>query len=120
MSSLEPSGPVYDAAFNPFGPFVVLAATVTVDGEEITVQQQIDRAAWRCIDRDPQLRADYERTLHHHLAAALVERLSPTVTVYEPAPLGESVSDALARADAAMRNEPEPEHCRSLELGSEG
>ncbi len=52
---------------------------------------------------------------------ALVERLAPTVTVYEPpVPPGEAVSAALTGAGAAMRNEPEPEHCRSLELGSEG
>ncbi|MFJ4084955.1 hypothetical protein ACIP2Z_39180 [Streptomyces iakyrus] len=120
MSILEPSGPVYGAAFNPFGPFVILTAAVTVDGEEVTVQQQIDLAAWRHIDRDPQMRATYERTLRGHLAAALVDRLEPTITVHEPAHLGEAVSAALARADAAMRNEPEPEHCRSLELGSEG
>jgi hypothetical protein len=120
MSTLEPSGPVYGAAFNPFGPFVILTATVALDGEEVTAQQQIDLAAWRHIDRDPQLRANYERTLRNHLAAALVDRLQPTITVHEPVHLGEAVSDALARADAAMRNEPEPEHCRSLELGSEG
>jgi hypothetical protein len=106
MSTLEPpSGPVYGATFNPFGPFVILTATVAVDGEEVTVQQQIDHTAWRYIDRDPQLRADYERTLRNHLAAALVDRLEPTITVHEPAHLGEAVSGALARADAAMRNE---------------
>ncbi|MFE6522279.1 hypothetical protein [Streptomyces sp. NPDC057794] len=119
MSTLEPSGPVYGADFNPFGPFVVLTATVALNGEEVTVQQQIDRAAWRHIDRDPQLRADFERTLRHHLAAALVDRLEPTITVHEPVHPDEAVSAALARADAAMRNEPEPEHCRPLELGSE-
>lgn len=121
MSTLEPSGPVYDFPFvNPFGSFVVLTATATVDAEEVTVQQQVDLAAWRHIEREPQLRADYERRLRFELAAALVDRLEPTITVHEPALLGEAVSDALARADAAMRNEPEPEHCRSLELGSEG
>ncbi|MEV8344620.1 hypothetical protein [Streptomyces niveus] len=121
MSTLEPSGPVYDATFNPFGPFVILTASVSVDDEQVTVQQQIDRAAWRYIDRDPQLRADYEQSVRHHLAAALVDRLAPTITVHEPAPpLGEAVSETLARADAAMRNEPDPEHCRSLEPGSEG
>jgi hypothetical protein len=117
MSTLEPSGPVYGAAFNPFGPSVILTATVALDDEEVTVQQQIDLAAWRHIDRDPQTRAAYERTLRLELAVALVDRLEPTITVHEPAHLGEAVSAALARADAAMRNEPE--HCRSLELGSE-
>ena len=120
MSILEPSGPVYGAAFNPFGPSVILTAAVAVDGEEVTVQRQIDLAAWRHIDRDPQMRATYERTIRYDLAAALVDRLEPTITVHEPAHLGEAVSYALTRADAAMRNEPEPEHCRSLELGSEG
>ncbi|MFM9629790.1 MULTISPECIES: hypothetical protein [Streptomyces] len=106
---------------DPFGPLVVLAATVTVNGESVTVQQPIDRAVWTRIAADPPLRADYERSLHNRLAITLVERLAPTVTVYEP-PVspGEAVSAALARADAEMRNEPEPEHCRSLELGSEG
>ncbi|MGW4087039.1 hypothetical protein ACWEGS_28805 [Streptomyces sp. NPDC004822] len=107
------------AAFNPFGPFVILTATVTVDGGEVTVQRQIDLAAWRHIDRDPQLRAVYERTVRNDLAAALVDRLEPTITVHEPAHLRDAVYGALARADAAIRNEPEPEHCRSLELGSE-
>ncbi|MFE4582644.1 hypothetical protein [Streptomyces chartreusis] len=119
MSILEPSAPVYGAAFNPFGPSVILTATVALDGEEVTVQQQIDLAAWRYIDRDPQLRADYEGTLRNHLAAALVDRLEPTNTVHEPAHLGDAVSDALARTDAAMRNEPEPQHCRPLSLPGE-
>ena len=106
MSTLEPSGPVYGAAFNPFGPFVILTATVVVNGEEVTIQQQVDHAAWRHIDADPQVRASYERTLHQRLADALVDRLEPTITVHEPARVGEAVSDALARADAAMRNQP--------------
>ncbi|MFI7299311.1 hypothetical protein [Streptomyces sp. NPDC050121] len=117
MSNPAPSSPVYGAAFNPFGPFVILAATVAVDGEEVTVQQQIDRAAWRIIDGDPQLRADYERSLRNGLAGALVDRLAPAITVYEPTLPGEAVSDAPARTDATMRNEPEL--CQSLELGSE-
>ncbi|MBK3639528.1 hypothetical protein [Streptomyces sp. MBT33] len=117
MSNPAPSGPVYGAAFNPFGPFVILAATVAVDGEEVTVQQQIDRAAWRIIDGDPQLRADYERGLRNELAGALVDRLAPAITVYELAPPGEAVPDAPARTDTTMRNEPEL--CQSLELGSE-
>lgn len=105
--------------FELFGPLVFLSATVTVNGEDVTVQQPIDRAVWTRIAADPPLRADYERSLRNHLAAALVERLAPTVTVYEPpVPPSEAVSAALTRADAAMRNEPE--HCRSLELGSEG
>ncbi|WP_093711074.1 hypothetical protein [Streptomyces sp. 2131.1] len=112
---------MYDFPFiNPFGAFVVLTATVTVNGAEVTVQQQIDRAAWRCIEADPQARAGYERSLRNHLAAALADRLQPTITVYEPVHLSEAVSDALVRADAAMREEPEPEHCRSLELGPKG
>ncbi|MDX2554728.1 hypothetical protein [Streptomyces stelliscabiei] len=45
MSNPDPSGPVHGATFNPFGPFVILAATVAVEGEEVTLQQQIDRAA---------------------------------------------------------------------------
>ncbi|MFE2181399.1 hypothetical protein [Streptomyces sp. NPDC059455] len=120
MSTLAPSLPEYNAAFYPFGPFVVLTATVTVDGEPVTVQQQVDRAVWKRIDADPPLRADYERRLRYELAVALVDRLAPAVSVYEPAPPGDVVSNALSRADAAMRNEPEPEHCRSRELGSEG
>ncbi|MFE7072614.1 hypothetical protein ACFU96_21285 [Streptomyces sp. NPDC057620] len=96
----------------PFDSFVVLAATVTVDGEPVTVQQWVDRQVWRRVDADPAMRAAYERRLHHDLAAALVDRLAPAVTVTErdPTPPGEAVSAALARADAAMRNQPEPEH----------
>lgn len=119
MSTLEPSRPAYDAAFFAFGPFVILTATVTVDGEPVTAQQQVDRAVWQRIAADPPLRADYERRLRYDLAVALVDRLEPAVTVHDPTPPGEAVSNALARADAAMRNEPVPEHCRSLELGSE-
>ncbi|WP_181805668.1 hypothetical protein [Streptomyces shenzhenensis] len=117
MSNPDSSGPVYGTAFNPFGPFVILAATVAVDGEEVTVQQQIDRAAWRIIDGDPQLRANYERVLRHGLAGALVDRLALAITVHEPAPPGGVVSDAPAHTDATMRDETEL--CQSLELGSE-
>jgi hypothetical protein len=117
MRNPDPSGPVYGTAFNPFGPFVILAATVALEGEEVTVQQQIDRATWRIIDGDPQLRADYERGLRHRLAGALVDRLAPAITVHEPAPPGEVVPDAPAHTDATMRDEPEL--CQSLELGSE-
>ncbi|MFD9190345.1 hypothetical protein ACFWCA_19205 [Streptomyces phaeochromogenes] len=104
--------------FYAFGPFVVLAATVTVDGEDVTVQQVVDRLAWRCIDADPAMRAAYERRLRHDLAAALVDRLAPTVTVteHDPTPVGEAVSAALARADAAMHNQPEPESCPPLSI----
>lgn len=119
MNNLEPSGPIHGAALNPFGPFVTLTAAATANGEEVTVQQQIDLAAWRHIDRDPPLRAAYERTLCNRLAAALLDRLEPTITAYEPAVPGEAISAALARADAAIRNEPKPEHCRPLELSSE-
>ena len=79
-----------------------------MNGEPVTVHQQIDRAAWRHIDRDPHVRAGYERSLRHNLAAALVNRLEPTITVHDPTLPGAAVSAALARADAAMRNEPEP------------
>jgi len=103
MSTLDPSGLGYNAAFYPFGPFVILTATVTVDGEPVTVQQQVDRAVWKRIDADPPLRADYERRLRYQLAVALVDRLTPTITVHEPAPPGEAVSTALARDDAPAR-----------------
>jgi hypothetical protein len=120
MSTLEPSGPAYDDAFNPFGPSVTLTATATVDGETVMVQRYLDRAAWQCIERDPALRTVHERTLRQDLAAALVDRLTPTITVYDPAAsLGDAVSNASARADTGVRYEPEPEHCQSLELSSE-
>lgn len=96
-------------AFNPFGPFVILTATVAMNGEPVTVQQQIDRAVWARITADPPVRADLERRMRYDLAVALVDRLAPTVTVHDPVPPGEAVSAALARADAALRNEPEPE-----------
>ncbi|MFF7758990.1 hypothetical protein [Streptomyces griseorubiginosus] len=117
MSKPNPSGPMHGATFNPFGPFVILAATVAVEGEEITVQQQIDRAAWRIIDGDPQLRPDHQQELRHGLAGALVDRLAPAITVHEPARPGKAVSDTSAHTHAAMRDEPE--FCQSLELGSE-
>ncbi|MFJ4880138.1 hypothetical protein ACIP93_33690 [Streptomyces sp. NPDC088745] len=109
MSTPEPSGPVYDFPFvNPFGPIVVLTATVTVDGEPVTVQQQIDRAAWRWISETPPLRADYEKGLRHQLAAAVVDRLAPTITVHQPTPPGGAVPAALARPGAALKNESQP------------
>ncbi|MFF4057661.1 hypothetical protein ACFYZ0_18130 [Streptomyces sp. NPDC001708] len=120
MSAPNPSPLAPGRPFYAFGPFVVLTATVTVGGEPVTVHQQVDRAVWLRIAVDPPLRADYERRLRYDLAVSLVDRLDPTVTVHDPIPRDEAVSNALARADAAMRNEPEPEHCRSLELGSEG
>ncbi|MEW2290997.1 hypothetical protein [Streptomyces sp. NPDC047841] len=83
------------------------------------MQDLVNRAARQCISRDPQLRASYERTRRHRLGATVVDRLNPAVTVHDLAPVGEAVSTALARADAATRNEPEPEHYQSLELGSE-
>ncbi|MFE1206404.1 hypothetical protein ACFW5V_32475 [Streptomyces sp. NPDC058762] len=98
---------MYDFPFvNPFGAFVVLTATVVVNGDEVTIQQQVDHAAWRHIDADPQVRASYERALHQRLADALLDRLEPTITVHEPVRVGEAVSDALARADAGRRNQP--------------
>ncbi|MEU2354550.1 hypothetical protein ABZ599_16535 [Streptomyces misionensis] len=121
MNSSNSPGPVHGVAFNPFGPFVVLTATATVNSEEVTVQEQVDRAAWWRISSDAQLRADYEQRLRHRLAAAFVDRLSPTITVHEPpVPLGDAVSAALARADAAMRNESEPERCQRPGLRWEG
>ncbi|MCX4976496.1 hypothetical protein [Streptomyces sp. NBC_00620] len=122
MSDPSPFRPVRGAAFNAFGPSVILAATVTVNGETVTVQQDVDRAVWQRISSDPRLRADYERSLRQGLAAAVVERLNPSVTVHVPVPPGEAVSAALKRADATMRDEAEPEaeHCRRVELGSEG
>ncbi|MET7573342.1 hypothetical protein ABZT04_33330 [Streptomyces sp. NPDC005492] len=82
-------------AFNPFGPRVILTATVTVNGETVTAQDEVDRAAWECISKDPPYRAAYERMLRQRLAAALVDHLNPTVTV------------------------DVPEDCQPLELGSE-
>ncbi|MGX1268014.1 hypothetical protein [Streptomyces phaeoluteigriseus] len=117
MSAPDPSPFAFGG---PFDALVVLAATATVNGETVTVQQPVDRVAWQCIAADPATRAAYEQRLRHRLVDALVERLAPTVTVHHPTPMSEAVSAALARADAAMRNQPEPEHCRSLELGSEG
>ncbi|MFI5990363.1 hypothetical protein ACIBAC_00715 [Streptomyces sp. NPDC051362] len=109
------------AAFDLFGPFVLLSATATIDhGEPVTVWQQVDLNAWRRIEADPPLRADFERRMRYDLGIALADRLNPTITVHEPPSPGGPVSDALARADAAMGGEPEPEHCRPLELGSEG
>ncbi|MFD3309383.1 hypothetical protein [Streptomyces sp. NPDC058656] len=104
--------------FHAFGPFVVLSATVTIGGEDITVQQPIDRAVWEHIAAAPPMRAEYERRLRHRLADALVDRLAPAVTVHDPAPVSEAVPVALARADAAMRNESEPEPCPPIELSS--
>jgi hypothetical protein len=119
MSPLEQPGPARTNAFAPFGPMVVLAATITVNGEPVTVQQDIDSAVWRHVDSDPPLRAEYERHLRYELAVALVDRITPTITVYEPKSVGEVLSGTLARADAAMRNVQEPEPCQSLELRSE-
>ena len=121
MSTLEPSGPVPGAAFNPFGPSVTATATATVNGETVVVQRYVDRTAWQRIERDPALRTAHEQTLRQDLAAALADRLTPTITVYDPAAHWVSRgSDVLARADTGMGNEPKPEHCQSLELGSDG
>ncbi|MDH6629391.1 hypothetical protein M2271_007227 [Streptomyces sp. LBL] len=109
MSAPDPSPFATGGLFHALGPFVVLTATVTVDGETVTVQQPVDRAVWQHIAADPAMRAAYERGLRHRLAVALVARLAPAVTVHDPTPPGEAVSGALARADAAMRNQPAPE-----------
>lgn len=101
MSTPDASRPPYGAA-NPFSRFVTLTATVTVDGHTLTGQQQIDVAAWEYISADARLRADYEQALRHQLATALVERLSPAVTVQVPVTPAEAVSAALKRADAAV------------------
>ncbi|WP_369241973.1 hypothetical protein AB5J56_43995 [Streptomyces sp. R21] len=65
MSILDQSGPVYRVAFNPFGPFVIMTATVIGDGETVTVEEQTDRAARKCMASNPPLRTEYERRLRH-------------------------------------------------------
>ncbi|MEV6537460.1 hypothetical protein AB0M86_49545 [Streptomyces sp. NPDC051639] len=46
---------------------------------------------------NPSPSPDFERRMRYELAVALVDRLTPTVTVYESASPGGPMSDALAR-----------------------
>ncbi|QFG13330.1 hypothetical protein SEA_GILGAMESH_138 [Streptomyces phage Gilgamesh] len=69
---------------DPSAPPVVMSVTLTVDGAEFTQEQLLDRYAWDLISSDPQMRAGYENSLRHKLAAAIVERLAPPVTVHVP------------------------------------
>ncbi|MET9776217.1 hypothetical protein ABZ023_18485 [Streptomyces sp. NPDC006367] len=121
MSTLEPSRPVYDfPSANPFAESVTLRVSLTVNGTEHGYQQLVPRFDWNVISRDPALRAEYERQLRRKLGEVIAERLAPPVTVLAPLPGGEAGSADLEHADASMRNQPEPEHCRSREVRSEG
>ncbi|MEU6462217.1 hypothetical protein [Streptomyces sp. NPDC046976] len=84
MSTPDPADPACGTGFDLFAPFVILSATATTGPETVTVQEQVDRAAWRYIDRDPGLRAGYERRLRQKLGEALVDRIDPAITVHEP------------------------------------
>ncbi|MET8717409.1 hypothetical protein ABZV52_30035 [Streptomyces sp. NPDC004735] len=77
-----------------------MTATITVDGRQCTVQDQIDCRAWEQIAADPLLREQVEQRLLQRLAAAVMKHLAPAVTVHIPVSPAEAVSAALTRHDA--------------------
>ncbi|MFB8120574.1 hypothetical protein ACFQ6U_14040 [Streptomyces sp. NPDC056465] len=119
MSTRDAFRLAFDAGSDPHDRAVILTATVTVDGQTFTAQDQVDRVAWEHIAADPPLRTHIEQRLRHRLAEALVERLDPPVTVHVPVSCAEALSAALARADAGMSGAPGPHACQPFELGSE-
>ncbi|MCD9904557.1 hypothetical protein LUR56_39785 [Streptomyces sp. MT29] len=97
----------FDPTPSPFGPYVTMTITASMNGEKITCQQLIDPTAWRYYSADPQFLEAAEQQLRNKLGAAIAARLHAPISVHVPVSIPEALSASLARADAGMRNEPQ-------------
>ncbi|MEV4993023.1 hypothetical protein [Streptomyces niveus] len=65
---------------------VTMSATIVVNGETFTYQQQVPGLDWNVIECAPELRAGYERLVRQNLGQALADRLNPQIEVHRPKP----------------------------------